>query len=298
MSSMRTENQVIDQLLAFARDRAEIRAVTMNGSRVNPNMAKDVFCDYDVVYFTTDPGLFWADQSWIKQFGELIILQQNDFDIDGQPGHIFLMLFTDGVRIDLAFDPLAGLDHLAEDTLTVVLLDKDGRIGILPRPSEEGYFSARPSRKEFDETVNEIFWCATNVGKGLWREELPYAKAMYDMVVRKAMLDLLAWDASLLHGWAVNTGKFGKWLQKYLPAEIWDAYVKSYAGAGADETWEALFEMLKLARKVAMPLASAMGYTYPLEDDRRVNIYLQQVRSLPKASLEFPEVDFKSPRAF
>ncbi len=76
---MRTEPQVIDQLLSFARNNPLIRAVVMNGSRVNPNAPQDLFCDYDVVYYVTDPPHFLEDQGWIHYFGDLIILQQNDF---------------------------------------------------------------------------------------------------------------------------------------------------------------------------------------------------------------------------
>jgi aminoglycoside 6-adenylyltransferase len=153
---MRTELQVIDQLLTFARNHDMIRAVVMNGSRVNPNISKDIFCDYDVVYYVPDPRHFLEDQGWIRYLGDLIILQQNDFIDHDVEGFIFLMLFSDGVRIDLAFNALSNLAHLTEDTLTVVLLDKDQRIAPLPPPSDTGHYTPRPSRKEFAETINEI----------------------------------------------------------------------------------------------------------------------------------------------
>lgn len=279
---MRTEQQVIQQVLAFARDHAEVRAVVMNGSRVNPNAPKDIFCDYDVVYYVTNPRHFLEDQAWIDYFGRLVILQQNDDFTRGVEGFIFLMLFTDGVRIDLSLAALSELAYVAEDTLAVVLLDKDGRISPLPTPSDSGYYTPKPARKEFDETVNEIFWCSNNIAKGIWRDELPYAKAMYDMVVRDAVLKMLAWYAAMQHDWQLNTGKFGRRLKYHLPPEIWEAYLKTYAGAGYAETWEAMFEMLALVRKIGVELSGQLGYDYPLEDDRRMIEYLQRVRSLPK----------------
>ncbi len=39
----------------------------------------------------------------IGSFGELIMMQQNDIKTDCEDEYIFLMLFTDGVRIDLSF---------------------------------------------------------------------------------------------------------------------------------------------------------------------------------------------------
>jgi len=284
---MRTEQQVIDRLLSFARAHAEVRAVVMNGSRVNPNAPKDLFCDYDVVYYVATPLRFLEVQGWIEYFGDLIILQQNDVFNHGVEGFIFLMLFSDGVRIDLSFAALSELAYVVEDTLAVVLLDKDRRIPSLPPPSDRGYYTARPSRKEFDEAVNEIFWCSNNIAKGIWRDELPYAKAMFDEVVRDPILKMLAWYAAMQHDWKLNTGKFGRRLKYYLPPDVWEAYLKTYAGPGYPETWDALFEALALVRKLGLELAGHLGYSYPLDADRRMNEYLQHVRSLPKDAASY-----------
>jgi aminoglycoside 6-adenylyltransferase len=261
----------------------------MNGSRVNPNVPKDIFSDYDVVYYVTNPRHFLEDQGWIDYFGKLIILQQNDDLNHDVEGFIFLMLFSDGIRIDLSFAALSELPYVAEDTLAVVLLDKDRRIAPLPPPSDSGYFTHRPSPKEFAEAVNEIFWCSNNIAKGIWRDELPYAKAMYDVVVRDPILTLLAWYAAMQHGWRLNTGKFGRRLKYHLPPDIWETYLKTYAGVSYPETWQALFEALALVRRMGLELAGDLGYTYPLEDDRRMNEYLRRVRDLPKDASSYDE---------
>lgn len=284
---MRTEPQVLNQILTFARDHDSIRAVTMNGSRVNPNAPKDLFQDYDVVCFTTDPRRFLEDQSWIATFDSLIILQQNDFTEHGLDGFIFLMQFTDGVRIDLAFDPLEYLSYLDEDSLTRVLLDKDNRIPPLPPASDIGYHIQRPARKEFDQAVNDVLWCSGNVAKGIWRDELAYAHYMLDFIIQPHLLRLLEWYAAMQHGWSISTGSYGKWLKKYLPPEIWDLSTRTYAGADYDDIWEALFAACRLTRQVGVPLAQHLGFTYPLEDDRRVTAHLQHVRALPRSAVDY-----------
>jgi len=286
---MRTEQQMLAQILSFAHDHEDVRAVVMNGSRVNPNAPKDIFCDYDVVFYVTKPRHFLEERGWIEYFGKLIILQQNDFVDHGVEGFIFLMLFSDGVRIDLSFAALAELAYVAEDSLAVVLLDKDQRIPVLPPPSDSGYFTPKPSPKEFAEAINEIFWCSNNIAKGIWRDELPYAKAMYDVVVREPILQLLAWYAAMQHGWKLNTGKFVRRLKYHLPPEIWEAYLKTYAGVGYPETWQALFEALALVRRVGLEVAENFGYAYPLDDDRRMIEYLQRVRELPKNAVSYDD---------
>jgi aminoglycoside 6-adenylyltransferase len=99
---MRTEAMVMNQLLQYAHHDDKVRAVILNGSRVNPNVTKDLFCDYDLIFVVTDPKQYLEHQEWIESFGELIIMQQNNFETDrGEDEYIFLMLFADGVRIDL-----------------------------------------------------------------------------------------------------------------------------------------------------------------------------------------------------
>jgi aminoglycoside 6-adenylyltransferase len=201
------------------------------------------------------------------------------------------MQFTDGVRIDLAFDPLEYLLHLGEDSLTTVLLDKDNRIPPLPPASDRGYHTRRPTRKLFDETVNDIFWCSGNVAKGIWRDELAYVKYMADNIVRTNILHLLEWYAAMNHGWSITTGAYGKWLESFLPPEVWEQYTRTYAGPDYDDTWEALFTALSLVRQIGPPLAQHLGYEYPLEDDRRVIAHLQRVRALPRSATEYPGMD-------
>jgi aminoglycoside 6-adenylyltransferase len=275
---MRTEQDVIGQLLHVARNDDKIRAVLLNGSRVNPNVARDPFCDYDVIFAVTDPHYYMQHQDWIKSFGELIIMQQNTLhDPDGD-GYIFLMLFDDGVRIDLSFRYAMRVNSFLDDSLTMVLLDKDNIIPQLDPPSDRSYLTRKPTEKQFDEAVNEFWWCSTNVAKGLWRAELPYVKYMFDVVVRNSMVALLAWYAGMNNGWRVNTGKAGKWLEKHLPSEIWNSYVKTYAGSDYEEIWEALFEAGRLTHAVGTELADHLGYHYPFEDERKVTEYLRRIR--------------------
>lgn len=75
---MRTEKEMFDLILGVANRDSRVRAVYMNGSRANPNVKKDIFQDYDIVYVVTETESFIADEGWINVFGELIILQEPD----------------------------------------------------------------------------------------------------------------------------------------------------------------------------------------------------------------------------
>jgi aminoglycoside 6-adenylyltransferase len=62
---MRSESEILELILNTARRDERVRAVIMNGSRINPNAPKDFFQDYDVVYLVTEKDSFLADPSWI-----------------------------------------------------------------------------------------------------------------------------------------------------------------------------------------------------------------------------------------
>ena len=51
---MRSDKEMFDLLLNVAEHDGNIRAVIMNGSRVNPQAKKDLFQDFDIVYFVRD----------------------------------------------------------------------------------------------------------------------------------------------------------------------------------------------------------------------------------------------------
>jgi aminoglycoside 6-adenylyltransferase len=287
---MRSEQAMLELILEVARDDERIRVVIMNGSRANPAAPMDIFQDFDIVYLVADVAPFRRNLPWIERFGELMILQLPDEMQDPPPGDdssfAYLMQFADGNRIDLGIYPLHQLDERFSDSLTVLLLDKDGIVGPLEPPSERGYLPKPPTARQFADCCNEFWWVCPYVAKGLWRQEILYARHMLDQVVREQLMQMLAWHIGVQTGFARNPGKFGKHFQRYLEPELWQMLERTYAGAGFDDTWEALLTMGSLFERIAVPLAGHFGFDYPAGDARRVRAHLEHVRRLPRDATE------------
>ena len=66
------------------------------------------------------------------------------------------------------------------------------------------------------------------------------------------------------------------------PADLWESFEKTYAGADYQDIWASLFEAGRLVRRTGVEVAAALGYEYPMEDDTRVTEYLKKVSTLPK----------------
>lgn len=287
---MRSEQEMLELIIGIARYDERIRAVIMNGSRANPNAPRDMFQDFDVVYIVTDVAPFKDNYEWIKRFGEIMMMQMPEDMQDPPPSHDggfgYLMQFTDGNRIDLGIYPIARLNELGKDSLSVLLLDKDGIVGTLAPASESDYLPKPPTAKAFSDCCNEFWWVCPYVAKGLWREEIIYAKHMLDQVVREQLMKMLAWHIGVQTQFSKNPGKLGKYFQRYLEPELWDLLQKTYADANYENTWEALFTMCNLFRRVATPIAAHFGFDYPYDDDRGVSAHLEHVRFLPKDAQE------------
>ncbi|MEW9701086.1 aminoglycoside 6-adenylyltransferase [Paenibacillus sp. SI8] len=283
---MRNEHEMLDLILSFAKEEERVRAVIMNGSRVDPNAHRDIFQDYDIVFIVSDVDSFVRDRSWINKFGELIIMQTPDAKKIQSPGRMdkyaFLMLFTDGNRIDLTLYPEAKIDEFKAESLSALLLDKDGKLKPFPAPSNQDHRMIPPTETEFADCCNEFWWVSTYIAKGLWRRELPYAKFMQDHPVRKMLILMLEWHIGIRSDFAVIPGKAGKYLEKYLEPEQWAAFVRTFPDAEYGHMWQSLFAMGDLFRETAREVANAFGYEYPIEDDQRVTAYLQHVSELPQ----------------
>ncbi|RLC98324.1 MAG: aminoglycoside adenylyltransferase [Chloroflexota bacterium] len=287
---MRSEKEMLDLIMNTAREDDRIRAVIMNGSRANPNAPRDTFQDYDIVYMVSDPAPFHKNLEWIKKFGELMILQMPE-GMHARPpqkddSFVYLMQFMDGNRIDLNIVALARLNEILQDSLSVMLLDKDGIIPPFGPPDERDYLPTSPTLKEYNRCCNEFWWVSTYVAKGLWRNEILYALKMYEMILRVELMKILTWLIGKETNFEHNPGKHGKYMQNYLDPTMWDLLLKTYPQASIDEIWIALFTMCDLFRTASIQVAGHFGYEYPQEDDQRVTAHLHRVRDLPPDAKE------------
>lgn len=281
---MRSEDEMYDLILGIAQADARIRAVILNGSRANPNAPRDRFQDFDIVYLVSEMAPFRDDPTWIDRFGERMILQTPDRMGEARPrpdgGFTYLMQFMDGNRIDLTLLPLDRRAELPNDSLSVLLLDKDGRLGPFPAPSERDYLPRPPTPRQFFDCCNEFWWVSPYIAKGLWRRQIIYAHALLEQTLRTQLLHMLEWYVGIQTHFTVNPGKYGSHLQEYLAPELWTSLLGTYCPADYEATWQALFRMGDLFRRVAKPVAEHFGYAYPDEEDQRVCAFLRSIQRL------------------
>lgn len=289
--AMRTEAEMYKMIMDIANRDERIHAVYMNGSRTNVNAPKDIFQDYDVVYVVTDTKPFIEDKSWIERFGEILFMQypdeHPDFPSDKENFYGWLMQFADGNRIDLHVESIEhARQHIGDDKLCKVLLDKDHILPAIPEATDEDYRVKRPSREQYLCTCNEFWWCLNNVAKGLWRREIPYVQDMLNFHVRKQLERVLSWKIGTDTDFSVSVGKSGKYMYRWLTEDEWSTYLSTYCGADVEDCWNAVGRMCDLFDETATKVAERLGYLYNERESDNCRKFLKQVRQLPEDAAE------------
>lgn len=286
---MRTEKEMMNLICGIAKQDERIRAVYMNGSRANPKVPKDKYQDYDIVFVVTETMSFINDKQWFLKFGNPLLMQEPDSndmkrgmyleEIDYSQHYTWLMLFTDGSRVDLRIQNKVEADKtFLNDKLTITLLDKDGILPPILPPTDIEYHVQKPDAGEFTACCNELWWCLNNVAKGLARDELPYVMAMLNDPVRKMLDRMLEWRIGTDTDFSVSAGKMGKYFKKYLTPETYRRYCDTYSACTTTEIWKSVYCLCSLFHDTALQVAEKLGFVYNQHEEAGAWEYLQKVQ--------------------
>lgn len=280
-----TGNTIYKKLLEWCGKTENVRAVILTSSRVNPHAKPDVLSDYDIELYTNDLAPFSKNDNWAEALGEILVRWPL------YPGTTWseewitrLIQFKDGTRIDFQIKGGKPLYHDNFNAGYKVLLDKDNLTGALKEPDYSSLHIKKPSQKEFEEKLNDFFWDSLYVAKNLWRDELFYAKFMFDSALRfNYQQPLIEWHIGSLHNWKVSTNKFGRYFKDYLEPEFWEKIEQTFAGASIEENWTAFLNLIELTGFLGRSVAKTLGYDYPDELEKNILEYVHKIKGLEKS---------------
>lgn len=271
---MRKEREMLDLIIKTAEDDSRINAVMLNGSRADNEAEKDIFQDFDIVYFVGDVSPFWDNKPWLEsRFGKVVLMQTPETGAlippDGNGDFVYLAIFEDGTRLDLT---ITSRPYINTGESAVVLLDKTG---ILKDVSPDPGFRhvKKPSEKEYRDCCNEFWWCLNNVAKGIARGQDVYAMDMLNKYVRDMLNLMTEWYIGVDTDFSVSAGKAGKNFKKYLGPDIYIMYLKTYSGA--DGIRGAAYNMMDLFSFIARTVGPALGYKYDLSEEDGLRKYFK-----------------------
>lgn len=277
---MRTEQEMFDLIINTAKEDERILAVMLNGSRADPHAVKDIYQDYDIVYFVTDVSPYWDNREWLEsKFGKISVLQTPEtmglVPPDNDGSFVFLTIFEDGNRIDLNITSDAYID---DGEPAVILLDKCGYLSQV-NPRDDFWFIEPPTEKFFHDCCNEFWWCLNNVAKGIARDELPYVMNMFNVCVRDMLNKMTEWYIGMHYDFKVSAGKSGKYFKEYLPGKLYNMYCETYSDSNYENIWKSVFNACELFRTMANEIVEEFGYTYNKAEDSNMTSYMLKVKN-------------------
>ena len=279
---MRSTEQMLSLIKTVAESENCVKSAILCGSRANENAPKDIYQDYDVVYFVSDIKPYFNNINWLEEkFGKAILMQTPDIidypELTAETAEkfTFLAIFSDGVRVDLTLTTKSP-EQDAEPFL--VLLDKCGMLDGIECDAD--YYNVKmPTQREFSNCCNEFWWCLNNVAKGLARREIPYAKDMFDGPVRAMLNQMLSYYIGTFTDFSVSIGKAGKYLNKYLTESTYNKYLKSYSSTDPDKMWNSVINTCKLFSDVAIYTANTLGLEYNALEEKGAREYMINVKN-------------------
>ncbi|WP_277111870.1 aminoglycoside 6-adenylyltransferase [Chryseobacterium taklimakanense] len=275
----KSAEEIKTMILNFAQLNSSIRAVYLEGSRVNPNFPPDEFQDYDVVFVVQDFENFITNDSWTNIFGEKIIEQQPEtFSFGDKLDNFFsyLIIYKEGFRIDFSIIPIEKRTDF-NDSLREIWLDKDGLYTNTPASSDQDYWVIKPNEKWFQEVCNEFWWVSTYVAKGLARNEIPYAIKHQEEILRPMLMQMLDWKIGIEQDFQVSTGKSGKFYPKYLSEEYYQKFLKTYSDSEKENIWKSLSIMIEIFSETAKNIAETLNFNYNLAEESNILKYLKEI---------------------
>lgn len=276
---MRSEVEMMHLIMDVAL-KLGVKAIAMNGSKANQQAPADDFQDYDIVYFVDSKQMHQLIDSreWLTAFGEQLIMQvPGDFEpeqITYQDFFTFLMLFTDGNRIDLGLCPVTKVQEWREnDPVGKVIYDPNNLLPNDLLTDGRIYYQAKPTELEFSNCCNEFWWVSTYVVKGIARQELLYGTDHFYQNCFQEFLQMLNFKVAAEHDYQIDLGKNHKYLFQYLTTEETTSLQKLLNLSDYQNLTENLFQMQTWFEQLATDFATKNSYRYDTVTSARVMEY-------------------------
>jgi len=293
MMNDKSSRDIYADLIIWASERRQIRAMLLTSSRAIPGAPVDALSDYDVILIVEDIHPFVSERSWLNDFGDILVVYWDPLIPDSTFGIekcSNVTQYADGLKIDFTLWPVSLFQKIAAapvlaaelDAGYQVLLDKDRLAAALRPPTFTAYIPKPPTLTAYLTHINDFLSDAPYVAKCLWRDELMPAKWCLDYDMKHIYLrQMLEWRIEIEHEWSIPVGFLGKGLKSHLSNDLWSQLEQTYAGAQLADNWDALAKTMTLFRQVAIEVGEQLGFSYPEDLHERVEGYVIHIKQLP-----------------
>ncbi len=275
---MRDRNNVLEQLIQFAEEDENIRALVLQGSFVNKNVELDDFSDLDPLFFVKDVTPFIEKVDWKNRFGKPISwFHDEGLSHDNQKWYTRLTIYDDGFKIDFGFQSIALGKYANEMPLYRIYVDKDNIIPLPEVSDERKFYVKQPTQEEFLERIQTFFYDTSYVAKALARDEIFFAKHIDADLKSNKIKPLLDWYLGVKFDFQVNPGLMGRYYHSYLDKETRDLLLETYTTSNKEETAKVLLKLFDLVHQVGTFIAKELNFAYPYQQEQDMRKYCEDI---------------------
>lgn len=273
-----SKDLVIEKLKEWAETEKTVLALVLTSSRASNNASIDEFSDYDIALYVTNTNKYLND-NWLNAFEDVLIKwpekPQTTFD---ENWITRLVLFQNKTRIDFQITTNTLIPPSDYDFGYQVLVDKKSISTNFPKPTLSEQIIKKPTQAEFATLINDYYWDSTYVIKSIIREDLFYAKCMFDSVMRFEYFEkMIEWYIGSKNAWSVGTNKHGRDFEKYLNQPLWNEIQQTFAGADLHQTKIAFYKMNEVFERLAKSVAKDLNYQFSDDLVKHMNHYFSSV---------------------
>jgi len=291
LSVKESYERLIMRFCEWAKDREDVRALLVIGSRARVDHPADAWADLDLVVVTRKPEFYLSTTDWINALGKpLLTIIEPTATADEKERRV---LFEDMLDVDFAIIPsekAKELLHAAESPKgirqmsnvlgrgTRILLDKDEVISKLKAAAVtvEKQAPNKPTEQEFQGIVNDFLYHAVFTAKHLRRGELWWTVLCLNCRLQNLMKTMIEWHSLAKSDGKQDTWFRGRFLEEWAQPGVTDELRKSFAHYDKEDTQKALNASITLFTRIANETAQKLGYHYPTDTELKIKAWIEK----------------------
>jgi aminoglycoside 6-adenylyltransferase len=260
---------------AWGRERSDVRAVLVVGSRARADTPADQWSDVDLALVVDDPAPYLASAEWLGTFGRPLLTFIEPTAVG--PFAERRVLFETGLEVDFALLPVAAARQMADDPEGMavlrrgfrVLVDKLDLAATLAASAGQPPSTGLPDQAAMDQLTHDFWYHLLWAAKKLRRGELWIATQTCNCHLKGLLVTLHGWHTTAAQPLA-DTWHGGRFLERWADPQTLGALRDAYAGYDPAEVARALWATAELFQRLERECAERL--------DLVLSVRHQQVR--------------------
>jgi aminoglycoside 6-adenylyltransferase len=260
---------IYKKFLDYCQKNDKILAVYLEGSRVYAEKYIDDFSDYDFLVIVSDIESFVADDDFLSNFGEILIMQKpsdsfaSHYNYGSKEPYTYLVQYASLERIDLNFVDVSNcLKYIDKSEPMIEILNK-GKTSFVEVSNDIKVFNLKkPSEKEYFDCVNEFYWISLYVKRALNRKEYINAIKIYNDYYIKMLMRMIGFRIGFDKDYSVSLGKNYRFIKNYLKLEEYDFIKSLFYVSSVKDLEEKLIKAIEWFEINSKKVSSLLDFEY------------------------------------